>query len=95
MARTRHIHKRMNQRGINSRLVDLVSQFGVEDGDRLVLDRKNTQSLLDAMDSMRKDLLDIHAKGGVVVVEVGDSQLTTFTLNSYERKRAGGKHGIH
>lgn len=48
MARTRHMHQRMGQRGVTSRLVDLTSHYGMESGDRIVLDRKNVEELLAA-----------------------------------------------
>lgn len=92
MARTRHIHQRMTQRGITSRLVDLAARFGMDHGDKIILNRKNTESLLSEMDRIRKDLLDIHAKGGLVVVEENDAQITTYPLTSYTRKKAGGHH---
>jgi len=95
MARTRHIHKRMSQRGITSRMVDLVSQYGIDAGDRIILDRKNTEALLKAVDHLRKDLLEVHSKGGLVVVEAGDAQITTFAVDSYSPKKAGDKNVIH
>jgi len=88
MAHTRHIHKRMSQRGISASLVDLVSQFGMPDGDKLILDRKNTEALLKHMDAMKRNLLEIHKKGGVVVVEQNDAQITTYALDSYTRGKA-------
>ncbi|WP_237673559.1 hypothetical protein [Vreelandella profundi] len=95
MARTRHIHQRMSQRSINSHLVDLASRFGTDSGDKVVLDRKNTTALLKAMDAMRKDLLAVHAKGGIVVVEQNGVQITTYALNSYARSKVGGPHATH
>lgn len=90
MARTRHIHKRMSQRSISSRLVDLVSNYGMESGDKLILDRKNIDALLKAVDYFRKDLLTLQSKGGVVVVENNGVQITTYTLDSYRRSSTGG-----
>ena len=97
MAHTRHIHKRMSQRGINNCLVDLVTQFGLPDGDRLILSRKNTEALLREMDEIRRNLLTIHKKGGLVVVEQSDTQITTYALDSYSRKKAnqGDSHDYH
>ncbi|QSR35887.1 hypothetical protein CFI10_12920 [Marinobacterium iners] len=95
MARTRHIHQRMSQRGISGRLIDLVSRYGVDNGDKVVLDRKNTEALLKAMDAMRQDLLAIQAKGGVVVVEQNGVQITTYALDSYSRRATGGCHAAH
>lgn len=87
MAKTRHIHKRMSQRGIKSRLVDLVSQFGMNQDDKVILSRKNTEALLRALDGLRSQLLEVHAKGGMAVVEQGGNQITTYLLDSYSRKK--------
>ena len=57
MAKTRHIHKRMSQRGISSRLVDLVSQFGMDHGDKVILSRKNTEALIGAVDTLKSQLI--------------------------------------
>ena len=97
MARTRHIHKRMNQRGINAVLVDLVCEYGMEDGDKLVLDRKNTTRLLEEVGRFAKKLERIRSKGGVVVVEANNEQITTYALDSYSvsKKHSGGDHEIH
>lgn len=46
MAHTRHIQKRMRQRGITTGLVNLVSQFGVEHGDKLILNKKTPKHCL-------------------------------------------------
>lgn len=89
MSRTRHIHQRISQRGIASRLLDLTAQFGVDCGDKIILDRKNTESLLSEIDKVRKDLLEIHIKGGLVVVESDGTQITAYNLNSYSRKKSG------
>jgi len=87
MSRTRHIHRRMGQRGITSSLVDLTSRYGIDQGDRIVLDRKNIAALLDGLDIFRKKLLEIHKKGGLVVVESGDTQITTYRADSYEQRK--------
>lgn len=94
MARTRHIHQRMGQRGITSSLVDLTSRYGMDQGDHIVLDRKNIAALLDGLDRFRKKLLEIHKKGGLVVVESGDTQITTYRADSYvqSKKADHAKH---
>ena len=87
MARTRHLHQRMGQRGITSRLVDLTSQYGTDNGDRIVLDRKNVEELLVGLETFRKDLLKVHEKGGLVVVESGDTQVTVYRTDSFNQKK--------
>lgn len=42
MSKTRHIQKRMSQRGITSAILDLVERFGVcDNGDKVILTKKN------------------------------------------------------
>lgn len=88
MAKTRHMHKRMSQRGITQRMVSLISEFGVTIDDKQILDRKNIDELLKGMDDLRKDLLKLRDKGGLVVVEANDTLITTYRVNSYNRKMA-------
>lgn len=97
MAKTRHIHKRMSQRGINSRLVDLVSQFGMDHGDKVILTRKNAEALIGAVDALKSQLIEVQAKGGLVVVEQGDYQITVYPLDSYSRNKAkeGDRRVLH
>ena len=83
MAKTRHIHKRMSQRGITDRMLKIVSKFGMKQGDKRILDRKNLDSLLKNMDALRKDLVRLRDKGGLVGIETDDTQITTYNLNSY------------
>lgn len=87
MARTRHMHQRMGQRGITSRLVDLTSQYGTDHGDRIVLSQKNAEELLAGLDAFRKDLITIHKKGGLVVIESGETQITVYRIDSYNQKK--------
>ena len=84
MAKTRHIHKRMSQRGVTDRMLKLVSKFGMKSGDKRVLDRKNLDALLRNMDTLRKDLVKLRDKGGLVVIEKDDTQITTYNLNSFQ-----------
>ncbi len=83
MAKTRHMHKRMGQRGITARLVAIVSDHGEHIGDKVVLDIKGIDGLLKEMDQLKRDLLKVRDKGGVAVVEDNGSQITTYNLNSY------------
>ena len=73
----------MSQRGINARLVDLVSQFGMDHGDKVILTRKNAEALLGAVEGLKSQLLDIHSKGGLVVVEQGEYQITVYPCLLY------------
>lgn len=74
MHRTAHFKQRMNQRGIDQAMVDLVLGYGEANGDKVILDRKNAARFATAARSLMK-ILD---KGGVVVVAAGNTQLTTY-----------------
>lgn len=87
MARTRHMQQRMGQRGVTNRLVEVTSQYGTDHGDRIVLSRKNAEELLAGLDTLRKDLLKIHEKGGLVVIESGETQITVYRYDSYNQKK--------
>jgi hypothetical protein len=74
MHKTAHFQQRMNQRGIDQAMVDLVLGYGEANGDKIVLNRRRAGRLASAARSLMK-ILD---KGGVVVVAAGDTQLTTY-----------------
>ena len=77
----------MSQRGITDRMVEVVSEFGMVQGDKLILDRKNIDALMVRMDGLRKDLVKLRDKGGLVVVEADDVCITTYNVDSYDRRR--------
>ena len=88
MAMTRHIHKRMGQRGITQRLINVVSEHGVQKGDKYILGRQNIDDLLQGLDQLRKDLLKVRDKGGLVVVEANETLITAYRIESYDRRKA-------
>jgi hypothetical protein len=85
MVTTKYCQARMAQRGLPKRLLDLVLEFGKDSGDKLVLNKKTTQILIDEIDSMRKELLKIMDKGGVSVVINNETLITAYNTNSYKR----------
>lgn len=84
MNTTKHSLARMSQRGLSKKIVDLVFEFGKEKGDKLILNRKSTQMLINEIDSMRKELLRVMDKGGVTVVVDSDTLITAYNTNSYK-----------
>ena len=86
MGKSRHMHQRMNQRGITERMLQVVEDFGIALGDKLVLDCSNIDLLMREMDRLRKDLLKIRDKGGLVAVEVSGCKITAYRTNSFDRK---------
>lgn len=80
MVTTKHCQARMSQRGLPKRLLDLVLEFGKNKGDKLILNKKSTQKVIDEIDSIRKELLRIMDKGGVTVVLDNDTLITTYNI---------------
>jgi hypothetical protein len=71
----------MSQRGITTRMVDVVSNFGLAQGDKRILNCKNVDALVKQLDTLRKDLLKLRDKGGVVVIQSDELQITAYNLN--------------
>lgn len=82
MVTTKHCQTRMSQRGLPKRLLDLVLEFGKDSGDKLVLNKKATQKVIDEIDIIRKELLRVMDKGGVTVVLDNDTLITTYNINN-------------
>ena len=85
MAKTKHYGERVQQRGIRESTVRLAQEHGVPQGDKLVLGRKQIQSVLEALDRERKELIRAMDKGGVIVVECGGALVTAYDFDSRNR----------
>lgn len=87
MAKSRHIQKRMSQRGINQRLLDLVCNYGCpsSNGEKWFLNKKACTELLSQLDKLRQDVLRSMTRGGFVVVQDDGTLVTTYALDSYQR----------
>ena len=90
MAKTRHIQKRMDQRNIDQRLLELAQDFGkrIERGEtcKTILNRQAIDKAVERLDNMRRDLDRARKKGGIVVVSTVDGvDITTYRLDSYRR----------
>lgn len=85
MVTTKHCQARMSQRGLPKRLLDLVLEFGKYSGDKLILNKKATQKVIDEIDTIRKELLRIMDKGGVTVVVNNELCITAYNTDSYKR----------
>jgi len=82
MSRTKHIGKRMSQRGIKQSLVDLTVQFGENIGDKCILGRKGLILLLDKLRELERTAIQAIDKGGIVVVQANGSLITTYNIDS-------------
>lgn len=74
MHKTKHFQQRMGQRGISQAMIDLVLGYGDNEGSKVVLSRKKSEQLREAL----RTLMKIVDKGGLVVVAAGDAQITTY-----------------
>ena len=93
MSRTRHMGKRMNQRGIDHNLIANTLQFGKtapgkEGASRCYLNRKGIDLAVGRHRRFVSQLLRARDKGGAVVVVTPEGyKITTYQLNSYRRPR--------
>ena len=86
MSKTRHIQKRMSQRGITSAILDLVERFGgCDSGDKVILTKKNCQRLSAVLANMKIVVDKMAEKGGYTLVESGDSLITIYRTNSFNK----------
>jgi len=92
VAKTRHIHQRMSQRGVTERMLEIVTEFGMVQGDKVVLDKKNIDALLIGMEKLKKDFIKVRDKGGLVVVEANDKLITTYNVDSFDRSKKKMRH---
>lgn len=82
MHTTKHMQARMSQRGISGDMVDLARQFGRDDQDKYILDRKGLRDLLEALRGLQRKVIKALDKGGVVVVEADGALITAYTADS-------------
>jgi Skp family chaperone for outer membrane proteins len=75
----------MSQRGLPKRLLDVVLEFGKANGDKLILNKKATQKVIEEIDTIRKELLKVLDKGGVTIVLDNSALITAYNTNSYKR----------
>ena len=78
MRYTLHSRQRMSQRGIPQRLVEFTLRHGRIEGDRHVLDRKESRRVVDSLQQELRLALHVLDKGGITVVEGDGAVITTF-----------------
>ena len=76
-----HIIQRMNQRGIKQSMIDLVLEYGKPKGDKLIINKRDAQEILNEFNLARKELLKILDKGGVTLVVNNDTMITAYNTN--------------
>lgn len=76
MHKTKHIEKRMSQRGISKAMVDLALHYGEPAGDKVILGRRAATKLLEDL----RTLMKIVDKGGIAVITQGDALITAYNF---------------
>lgn len=85
--RTRHIETRMNQRGISDIMIDIAHRCGHKEhnSDRITFSRKPLRKMISMVEKYKKELEKMERNGGVTLVEVDETFITTFFVDSYKR----------
>ena len=86
MAKTRHIQRRMDQRSITNQMLEMVKEFGVnENGDKTILNRKGIYLARRELKKIDSILDKMTSRGGVVLVEYNNSEITAYSLESFNK----------
>jgi len=86
---TQHMDHRMNQRGITADLVSLALKYGEWSGDRCRLGARSLKMMIENLEREKAMMLKALDKGGLVVVEAGGQEITTYPL---KRQRGRLRH---
>ena len=85
MNETLHINQRVRQRGITKRMIELTLEFGELQADKIRLGMRRIKKLLknrkQISRELKRDLLKILDKGGLVVVASEASLITAYNWN--------------
>jgi hypothetical protein len=82
MHTTHHCKVRQSQRGITPSMVDYVLSHGTcYAQDKIILGKKEALNRLAELEAEKRLLMKITDKGGVVVIQEGDSLITTYNCS--------------
>ena len=81
MFETYHINQRVRQRGIIKRVIELTLEFGEVQAGKIRLGTRRIKKMLRTHKELKKDLLKILDKGGLVVVVSGATLITAYNWN--------------
>ena len=82
MSKTQHIQRRMSQRSIREKNLEMVKLYGRRDGDKIVLNRKACLDVLAGLKDLFATVERMAGRGGMVLVESDEGvQITTYALN--------------
>ena len=84
MAKTKHIQQRMNQRSIRHEWLNIVKSFGSDNGDKTILSAKGIDQAIQELKKISSHMQKMRSRGGIVLVEEGGDEITTYALDSYK-----------
>ena len=82
MKKTKHIDKRMNQRGITQDMIDFTLNFGEVTNDKWFTNKKILQDSIRQFEQQIKTAKRLLDKGGIVVVSEDESLITAYHFDS-------------
>ena len=85
MAKTRHIQQRMAQRSIRYEWLEIVKTFGIDQGDKTILNQKGIDQALAELKKLSSQMQKMRSRGGMVLVEDEGQEITTYALGSYRK----------
>ena len=88
---SQHAQDRMTQRGISRRLVDFTLRHGRVEGDKHVLDRSESRRLISELEEELRLARRVHDRGGVTVVDSGDTLITAYNVTATTRRSRTGQ----
>ena len=71
----------MSQRGVSRDMVSVVRQYGALDGNKVVLGRRAAGLAISELMAQLRTLKKIQDKGGLVIVEDGESLITAYNFS--------------
>lgn len=78
----------MNERAITNQMLNIVEAFGVDSGDKVILNKKAIDSALISLKKISQDMQKMAQRGGVVLVKSGDCDITTYSLDSFSKNKS-------
>jgi len=89
-----HAEQRLSQRGISRRLVDFALRHGRIEGNKRVLDRNESRRIIDQLNEELRLAKRVMDKGGITIVDGGDTLITAYNLGAKRHATAGGHRHV-
>jgi hypothetical protein len=65
-------------------MLDIVKDFGVDNGDKIILNKKSIDMAITELNRISKLMQKMRSRGGIVLVQENDVDITTYDLNSFD-----------